>query len=74
MKIYAEIETGVPVPALPAERVYYPWREMNVGDSFVARNTRAALINNAKYRAERRTGYRFVVRRVTAGYRVWRIA
>lgn len=69
-----KIETGVPMPTKGrgAPRKY-PWYEMNVGDSFlVPGKTHKRWHATAK--AERLTGFKFSVRTVEGGVRVWRIA
>ncbi len=59
----------------------YPWRRMDVGDSFLARcdnnsiastklfNTLTSCLANAR----RKTGFRFRMERCVTGIRVWRI-
>lgn len=67
------IERGLPIPRLSL----YPFRAMQVGDSFFAPTQRHALQRNA-YNHGRRLGYRFTSRLVTEkgvkGPRIWRVA
>jgi hypothetical protein len=49
----------------------YPWRTMDIGDSFLAPGK---SINGQATHAAQRTGRKFTVRKVADGWRVWRIA
>ena len=75
-----KIDKGVPLPPVPAKggagrKPKYPWREMQVGDSFFAASdkklfstTKAGQSLNMKF-ATRKTEENGV-----RGFRVWRIA
>ncbi len=49
----------------------YPWRTMEIGDSFLAPTK---SINGQATHAAQRTGRKFTVRKVADGWRVWRVA
>lgn len=67
------IEKGIPIPNSGAGRTpKYPWRTMEVGDSFFAENVRNVSAMAAA--AMRRTGLKFTVRKVEDGHRIWRVA
>lgn len=72
------VDKGVPLPPLVAGRhAKYPWRTMEVGDSFVFPGARsgagASIVNGAKA-----TGFKFTQRVVTENgervVRIWRVA
>mgnify|MGYP001612441397 CR=1 FL=1 len=74
-----KIEKGVPVSSsltFPDSPRAYPWRQMEVGDSFkvagVDANTVASAANQFQKRA--RGKCKFTVRLVDGGVRCWRIA
>jgi hypothetical protein len=70
-----EIEKGVPLPAHrdpPVRR--YPFREMEVGDSFTVEGDSTALSRLAGYGNGRFHPKRFVQRKIAPNtYRVWRV-
>jgi hypothetical protein len=75
-----KLETNVPMPELPRNgRTIYPFRQMNVGDSFFApiddddRLSRDRLASAASY-AGSRNNMKFARRRVDGGYRIWRLS
>lgn len=74
MKI--EIEKGVPIPHPYSKRTpKYPWRDMEIGDSFIAHGIKsAASLNTPRAAAQTNTGYKFLVSTTPDGVRVWRIA
>lgn len=74
------IETGFVLPAHPQRfHLRYPWKLMNVGQSFFVRSAEAELkrawnrMSSNRAQAQRATGYRFAIRRAPGGLRVWRI-
>jgi len=68
-----KVEKGVPVPKEPRKRnVKYPWREMEVGDSFYT-ETSQPVVSSSAILAQKRTGMRFTTKREGTGTRVWRI-
>lgn len=73
-----KIEKGVPIPA-PSRREYvskYPWRRLEVGDSFFAADKLISSMGIDNMR--KKSGFNFTARTVTEngvkGVRVWRIA
>ncbi len=68
-----DVEKGIPVPRSASGWVKYPFRQMEVGDSFfVAGATSKTLVNAAQ--GHRYEGRKYTVRTVDGGARVWRIA
>lgn len=79
------IEKGIPIPRkkVPgsppdprgkyATRQYYPWNEMEVGDSFLVTNRKASTLSASMTSATRRTGFKFTARTLEKGVRIWRI-
>lgn len=81
------IERNVPIP--PAHAGYkwkgggrppkYPWRYLKMGESFLVWCTPAQVIpvmnalTNARSFAEKQTGFKFTMRRVESGIRIWRV-
>lgn len=71
------IEKGIPVPAKCAARIKYPLDQMQPGDSFSvpvvkseATKLRNSLNSAIKYRHG--NGWKFLIRSVDSGLRVWR--
>lgn len=72
-----EIEKGIKlpepiIPGRPASK--YPWRKMNIGDSFFVPVNEVKL-SSLYTMASHAGGYhnkKFTVRKVTDGFRVWR--
>ena len=73
-----KIEKNIPLPQdLRGRGGKYPWREMEIGDSFFISNeeTNQTRIHSApSYFSLRNPAYKFRVRKVAGGYRIWRIA
>lgn len=75
-----EIEHDIPIPSPIREGKppVYPWRKMEIGDSFLvpldsySRKAHSRL-STALSQAGRRSGRKFCTRRVEGGIRVWRI-
>lgn len=72
-----KIDKGIPLPppAKGGRNGKYPWREMEVGDSFFMPG--AARSGAPQYLAGQRTGFRFssrgVIENGVKGRRIWRI-
>lgn len=72
-----KIEKGVP---LPVGRGKYPWREMDVGDSFFVPDVTGVKLSAAasaytiRCRSTGKPVPKFSVRNVDGGVRVWRTA
>jgi hypothetical protein len=67
-----QIDRGIPMPA-PARARQYPWKEMEVGDSFLMAG-KPSQVANAVSRACRNYGKKFSYRKLREGVRVWRVA
>ena len=61
---------------LPKERVRheYPYRDMDVGDSFYVDDGKINVMCNNNYRMGKVLGCKFIARVEDGGVRVWRIA
>ena len=72
-----KIEKDIPAPLPNTKGVgKYPWREMKIGDSFFIpyADTNYSQVNSApSYFSRRNPEYKFTVRKVEGGYRIWRI-
>jgi hypothetical protein len=72
-----KVEKGVPVPQKESgagRKALYPWRNMNVGDSFFVPGKTVYQFTGHLSSAKQATGFTFTQRRVDGGVRVWRIA
>ena len=78
-----KIEKNIAVPPMPNRGPYniYPWKEMEVGDSFLlvpkdGESLRGLMrrINPQALNAKKRLGRTFTCRTVENGVRVWRVA
>jgi hypothetical protein len=69
--ISMELTKDVPVP--PDKR-RYPYRVMDVGDSFFVAEGRLQVVCNNNYRVGKKLGRKFVARREESGVRVWRVS
>jgi len=70
------IESGVPAPT-SNRRTFaqkYPWRELEVGQSFLEPATCFRTMQAGASLAGKRLGKKFVARIVDGGVRVWRTA
>ena len=71
-----QIDSDIPAPE---RRKYhgghskYPWKELKVGQSFVAPWVDKNSANSTVWRAGKTHGVKFVVRKEGKGYRVWRV-
>jgi hypothetical protein len=73
------VETGIPMPDGPQDSRYnykYPWRQMNVGDSFFIaaadKRRKLARIRSVMFYHNNKYPEHFEARIVDAGVRVWR--
>lgn len=66
-----KIDKNIPIP----ESTKYPWKDMEVGDSFLAKvQSYTAMYQQAKYWAKRRDLKRkWKVSKEDEGFRIWRI-
>ncbi len=71
-----KIEKGVPLSSNTVGDPKYPFRDMDVGDSFSIEGggVAANLVRAASANETRKSGKRFSTRKFEGGYRCWRIA
>ena len=65
------IDKDIPTPQTK-ERNSYPYKVMDVGDSFFVDNQDVRTMSNNNYRAGKNYARKFVARREGNGVRVWR--
>jgi hypothetical protein len=65
------IEKNVIIPPARVKR-NYPYREMNIGDSFFVEDDKLSSVCNTNNRMQRLLGWRFTARTEGNGVRVWR--
>jgi len=71
-----KIERGIPMPAKRNGLPKYPWRELEVGDSFFFATDSTPEIANLRALAStssRRMDRKFMARKVDGGIRIWRV-
>ena len=72
-----EIEKGI-APASVFGRQYYPFAQMEVGDSILVSNSDGQVVQKkaqtAAYIHAKRNGRKFVTRTQDDGLRIWRVA
>lgn len=71
------IEKGVPIPPSatgPKSGSKYPYREMEVGDSFFVPGGKRSTVSGVLQSRHARPHGKFTLRTVDGGVRVWRIA
>lgn len=70
-----EIEKGVPIPPIKAAKNTYPYREMQVGDSFFIPGKKSSEVTtHSKSTGHMKFTRRTVVENGVKGVRVWRFA
>lgn len=70
-----KIEKGIPVPAKGTGRAsMYPWDDMEIGDSFFVKGKKSSALSATTKRIAKTRGFKFTVRQLEGGVRVWRIA
>ena len=72
-----KIEKNIPVPSSRGRVAIYPFREMEVGDSFAVPGMKQPVLSNLACQAAKRIGdgRRYSTRRQPDGsIRVWRVA
>lgn len=72
-----KIDSSVPLPESRRGRLVYPWRDMDIGDSFFVPNGDQSGISAAARTYGKRHRVKFALRSVTEkgvkGVRAWRI-
>jgi hypothetical protein len=67
-----KISKNVPIPSdLAVSRQFYPWTEMEPGDSFFVRNAKVTAMTAKAAWAGRQYHKQYVCRTVKGGVRVW---
>ena len=66
-----EISKNIPVPDSKVKR-QYPYKSMDVGDSFYVEGVSLQVICNGNYRYGKKLGAKFIAKKENAGVRVWR--
>lgn len=69
-----KIEAGIPFPKEGMWTTKYPWRELDVDQSFFVANATFRTMQSGASLAGRRLGKTFRARKVDGGVRVWRLA
>jgi hypothetical protein len=62
------------VPLASTKKNALPYKEMEVGDSFLVPEGKMQTISNSNWRIGKALGAKFTARRVDGGVRVWRVA
>lgn len=72
MKDQYTIEKKVPLPELRSDHKY-PFSKMTVGDSFLWEGKTSTKISVASNYYRKKLGFRFTIRAVEGGFRIWRV-
>jgi len=71
----AAVSKSIVFPGRKSRFAKYPWQTVDVGDSFLSFDNDTELeFRGLAYRAGKRLGRKFSVRKTLEGLRVWRIA
>lgn len=79
-KEIVNIDAGIPMPEPRATRVVYPYKEMEVGESFLVepkgKETKnlLAVVCNRNNAMAKKLGRKFRAKTMEDGIRVWRVA
>jgi len=66
-----EVDKNIPIPP-EKKRNVYPYKVMNVGESFYIPDGKLQIVCNANYRSGKQLGRKFIARKENEGVRVWR--
>ena len=66
-----EVEINIPIPP-EKKRNVYPYKVMEVGDSFFVPMGKIQIVCNANYRTGKALCKKFIARKDEEGVRVWR--
>lgn len=72
-----QIDKDIPLPSSRGRgnrHSKYPWRELEVGDSFLHECLEQRLVGAQAASVARRLGHKYATRKTPEGIRVWRIA
>ena len=65
------IEKNIPIPP-EKKRNVYPYKVLEVGESFFVPTGKIQIVCNANYRTGKQLGKKFIARKESEGVRVWR--
>lgn len=65
-----KISKGIPIPN--KVRSEYPYRQMEIGDSFYVEGIALPVICNSNWRYGKKLGMKFIAAKEKSGVRVWR--
>lgn len=69
------LDKGIPIPNDGLGRkATYPWRDMEVGDSFLIADKKIGTVSGWVSREGKLRGQKYTCRTVEGGVRVWRVA
>jgi hypothetical protein len=71
--IEMKISKNIPIPEDKMRR-QYPYKEMEIGDSFYIEDLGLPVVCNNNYRYGKKLGMKFIARKEREGVRVWRTA
>jgi hypothetical protein len=66
-----EVEKNIPIPP-EKKRNVYPYKILEVGESFFVPTGKIQIVCNANYRTGKQLGKKFIARKESEGVRVWR--
>ena len=72
------VEAGIEMPESGVKEVKYPFKEMDIGDSFfvsfeVGGDGLVRRMHSTAYNYGKRLGRKFLARKVEGGVRIWRM-
>jgi len=65
------IQKNIPIPP-EKKRNVYPYKDMEIGESFFVPTGKIQIVCNANYRTGKQLGKKFIARKENEGVRVWR--
>lgn len=69
------VEKGIPIPKKRSGQATYPWRTMEIGDSFlVPPHVKTSSCRVMASVASKRYGGNFTSRKTPDGHRIWRVS
>ena len=79
MKTFFDIERNVPLPPVKIGKPKYPFQKLAISESFLVpcgdyeKPEAMNSLTSCRAHAQRKTGWKFAMRSVKGGIRVWRI-
>lgn len=67
-----KIDKNVPLPKMQSH-AKYPFMNMDIGESFFVNKDIVTEVRNAAHMIGKRKGLKFTVRKISEGYRCWRV-